>query len=365
MTGFDADSALATIESDLDGADDAWAAFDLDPYLSGDVRPVEPSVGIRRSDGLRLLYPGHEHVLIGEMESGKTWFAAASAAAELEHGHDVVYVHFEESTPVDLIERLRALGVPDDAMRKWLRFVAPDSPVTIEARAQLLDPAPTLVVLDGVNEAMALHSWAVREEAGAADFRRHLVKPFLRVGAATLACDHVVKDKESRGRYALGSIHKGNGVNGAIILLEAADPYGRRRRGRSRVYITKDRPGHLRQHGRPDQRLTGKTYIGELVVDDEQQTTPDLELNFYAPKADSTVPKISATDAAVWKVVCGLTSAGTVATQGAVREAAAIRASTTDASLDRLVDLGVLIESKGKRNARVFTPSQDRQKGDL
>jgi hypothetical protein len=50
------------------------------------------------------------------------------------------------------------------------------------ALAALLQPVPSLVVFGGVNEAMALHLWAIREEHGAAEFRRRLVKPCTGVG---------------------------------------------------------------------------------------------------------------------------------------------------------------------------------------
>jgi len=54
---------------------DSWVPIDLGPYLRGEIRPVEPSIGVIRTDGLRLLYPGKEHAVIGEMEAGKSWFA--------------------------------------------------------------------------------------------------------------------------------------------------------------------------------------------------------------------------------------------------------------------------------------------------
>jgi hypothetical protein len=57
-------------------------------------------------------------------------------------------------------------------------------------------------------------------------------------------------------------------------------------RGRSHLFVTKDRPGHLRRHGRPT-KTPGKTLLGELVVDDEQRFTPDLELTLYPTTVDN------------------------------------------------------------------------------
>lgn len=262
---------------------DSWQPIDLGPYLRGEIVRPEPTLGMARVDGQRMLYPGKEHAVIGEMESGKSWFALACVVAELMDRHHVIYIHFEESDPSDTIDRLLALGVPGATILDLFQFVGPERRANADVITDLLRARPTLVVLDGVNEGMSLHGMAIREEDGAAAFRRLVVKPCIRAGAATLSCDHVVKDKESRGRYALGSIHKGNALSGAQFSLENAEPFGRRMRGRSHVYVTKDRPGHLRRHGRPDERTPGKTFVGELVVDDTHTFNPWLELNLYAP----------------------------------------------------------------------------------
>ena len=67
---------------------------------------TEPTIGVTRQDGLRLLYPGKEHTCIGEMESGKSWLALACVVAELTKGNRVVYIHFEEANPNGIIHRL-------------------------------------------------------------------------------------------------------------------------------------------------------------------------------------------------------------------------------------------------------------------
>jgi hypothetical protein len=265
------------------GERDSWTPLDLGPYLRGEITRPEPTIGVYRRDGIRFIYPGKEHSVIGEMESGKSWFALACVAAELNNGNTVVYIHFEESDPSDTVERLQALGVPDEAIAARFRFIAPDRPVTAAQIGRLVaEPTPTLVILDGVNEGMSLMGAAIREEDGVAQFRRAVITPFIRAGCAVLTCDHVVKDKESRGRYALGSIHKGNALSGALIVLENADPFGRGARGRSHIYVTKDRPGHLRKHGRAT-KTPGKTYVGELIVDDTRTHVSYLDLTILAP----------------------------------------------------------------------------------
>jgi hypothetical protein len=344
---------------------DSWTPVDLAPYLNGHVVRAEPTIGLARSDGLRLLYPGKEHTVIGEMESGKSWFACACAAAELLAGNRVVCIHFEEADPADTIERLQALGVPNDTILARFTFIGPDQPVTADRLVRLLaPPVPTLVILDGVNEAMSLHRLAIREEDGAAAFRRLLVKPWTATGAATLAADHVVKDREKRGRDPLGSIHKGNGLTGALILLENAEPFGRNMRGRSHVYVTKDRPGHHRRNGRAG-GIPGKTYLGELVVDDTRRHVSYLDLAFWAPaeQTNATEPsrdpdRDDQDDNTVFETAVALSAKGKRLTARVMRAAVKIGNPRVDRSLDRLV-LADRIHETRTGNARIFTVPGD------
>jgi hypothetical protein len=220
-----------------------WEPIDLAPWPNGEIAPPpEPSLGIARSDGLRLIYPGREHAVVGETECGKTWLALGCVAAELTAGNHVVYIHYEEGDPGSTLERLRLLDVDPAMITKRLRFVAPSRPARIEWVTALLQPPPTLVVHDGVNEAMSLIGAEIIAVDGAAMFRRRLVTPFLRVGAATLACDHVPMVRDAGRRDAYGSVHKGNALDGARIMLENTAPFGRHMRGVSYVFATKDRP---------------------------------------------------------------------------------------------------------------------------
>jgi hypothetical protein len=219
-------------------------------------------------------------------------------------------------------------------------------------------------VLDGVNEAMSLHTMGIRDEDGVATFRRRLVKPFTTHGTAVLGADHVVKDQEKRGRSPLGSIHKGNGLTGSLILLENADPFGRGERGRSHVFITKDRPGYLRRHGKPAGKVAGKTFIGELVVDDQDswRRVDGLELKFWAPKEPSAEEvaqdDVPSDDEVVLQAVEKIAAKGLEANLRNVRRASkGMGNSRIDETLTDLVIDGRLIEKDGKHGARVFTRS--------
>jgi hypothetical protein len=363
--GFiDEATAQPTPPADAAPATGSWTPVDLGPYLDGLVQSVEPTMGLVRNDGVPLLYPGKEHAVIGEMEAGKTWFCLACVKAELLTGGHVVYLHFEEGEPSGTLDRLLDMDVPTAAIREQLHFVGPEHPGGSAEVADLVAVSPTLVVLDGVNEAMALHGWSIREEDGAARFRRYLVKPFTAVGVATLSADHVVKDTERRGRTALGSIHKVNGLSGALFLLETAEPFGRGARGRSHLSVLKDRPGYLRQHGRPDKSQRGKTYLGELVVDDTRPTgrqwlAVDLWPPPKDPRADPDEQSGNAghaeADVHILGIVTDLHAAGFDANVTRVKSRSSYGTDKTIQSLERLVLDGHLTEISGPRRARIFT----------
>ena len=335
-----------------------WEMVDLGPWLSGEHISPQPTVGISRTDGRKVIYAGREHTIAGETESGKTWFALECAAVEIRMGRDVLYIHYEEGDPGSTIERLRLLAVTPQDIAKHLRFVAPARPARGEWLSALLDPPPSLVIHDGVNEAMSLQGDDIFGADGAATFRRTLIKPCLAAGAATIACDHVTKNSESRGRYSYGSGHKINAVDGAAFQVENLQPFGRGLRGVSSVYVVKDRPGQLRAHGKPT-GLPGKTFFGVLTVDASPEAGPDF-LTFFPPKsdedsqADVTDPASEMADA-IYRVLNAMpdrTAESTRKLFAAMREEG-IKFTNTSArnALDDLVHAHRIVEITGKNNS--------------
>ena len=356
-------------DDQVDGEPTTWEPLELSPWLNGEITQPRPTLGITRSDGLRLIYPGREHAILGETESGKTWLALGCVAAELSVGNTVVYIHYEEGDPGSTIERLRLLGIDTHTMSTWLRFVAPSRPVRADWVKPLLHPVPTLVIHDGVNEAMSLMGADIKEVDGAATFRRQLVKPFRNAGAATIACDHMPINTIPGRRDAYGSVHKGNALDGARIMLENTAPFGRQMRGVSHVFVTKDRPGHLRTHGQPT-KTPGKTYIGTLVVDDEAYG-PDFAMLFFAPKDDEDkagqVFKLAEVADIVYDVIAALpdhTVASARMLYAEMRRAGQLfRDTSIRSAVDDLLVAGRLTEMAGKRGAKryraVLTASQE------
>lgn len=174
---------------------------------------------------------------------------------------------------------------------------------------------------------------------------------------------HVPKNLEGRGRDAYGSVHKGNAIDGARIVLDNVEPFGRGLRGVSYVYVTKDRPGQLRAEGRST-KLPGKTFFGTLVVDASDEG-PDF-LTFWAPKdaADPVGPgdKLTVTSNELADLVYEVLAALPDRTVRSQRELFALmrtsghpfREGAMRGAVDDLIVTGRLIEVPGKRGARGY-----------
>ena len=170
--------------------------------------------------------------------------------------------------------------------------------------------------------------------------------------------------KDESRREAYGSVHKGNALDGARILLENFKVSGREKRGVSNVFITKDRPGYLRSHGK-ECETPGRTFMGVLAVDDTHTFKP-FEMSFYKPRDDDEVEAAAASFGLsartladdVRELVFALpehTVASTRALKSQLRGAGhKVRAAKVDDAVDDLVRDGRLIEVFGKRGAKGY-----------
>ncbi len=234
-------------------------------------------------------------------------------------------------------------------------FVAPSKPLHHGWLDQLLARRPTLVVVDGVNEAMVLQGQKIDLE-GWSLVRRALIVPFKEIGAAVLECDHLPLSADPLRGDAYGTVHKGNVIDGVRFALVRKERFGRGRRGCAWLYSTKDRNGQVELHGSAND--SGAVYLGTLIVDDTD-TTPDF-LALYAPEPDEEKSSdcTSCLTDVVYEVILALPEQSvksTVLLSAAVRAAGhqyrdkAIR----DAAAD-LVIAGRLVEVFGKRGAKGY-----------
>jgi hypothetical protein len=231
----------------------SWRPVDLAPVLDGTWEKPQPTVG-KRSDGRGLFYPTKTHTMIGEAEAGKGWAALSACADEMAAGNHVVYIDFEDDHGT-VVDRLLTLGVSRTTIAAQFHYIRPEHPVTGRHLDELLDVLhtyhPTLVVVDGITEAMTLHGWNPLDNVDIALFNTRVVRRLTCTGAAQVSLDHVVKNGDNRGRYAIGGVHKLNIVSGASYILENRNPFGIGVTGRSTIKIAKDRPAQLRPYGLP------------------------------------------------------------------------------------------------------------------
>ena len=265
-----------------------WGRVDLGPFLDGDFDPPMPTIG-QRDDGVRLFYPGRIHSIFSEPEAGKTWFAMIVTASEMFEGNDVAFIDFEDSFE-GIVPRLLALGVPADMIRKQFIYVRPEETPKLGDKPLLfgsMTPQTTLVWVDGVTEAMMLFDLKTDKDTDVAAFWKHLPRPLAKLGPAVVLLDHVVKNHESRGRWASGSQHKLSGLNGTAYTLESIKPFGVGLTGRTRVWVSKDRPGQVRRHAVPsDAAPPPLRWLGDMVIKSE---VGGVLAHLYPPRdADGT-----------------------------------------------------------------------------
>ncbi|MEU5624242.1 DnaB-like helicase N-terminal domain-containing protein [Streptomyces tendae] len=339
-----------------------WSFSDLTPVLDGTHKPQQPVVGAR-DDGIGLFYPGRVNGIQGESEAGKSWVALVSCLVEINRGNHVVYLDFEDSE-AGVVSRLLLIGASPEDIQRLFHYVRPGStPTPVQLRqfiARIGDLGPSLVIVDGVTEAMVMMGLELKENTEIAKFGRMLLRPLADTGAAVVPLDHVVKNNESRGRYALGGVHKLNAVDGVQYMLEAVRPFGINTEGRSRLRIAKDRPAQIRRHALPGGR-NPMHWFADLVIRSEGEEFAAAHL--YPPierreeptertaeeeKAAQEEQELKDREDVVLKVLGKSTDP---LSKKALEELISGRASVTRRALTRLVHAGRVQAVQGSRGA--------------
>jgi hypothetical protein len=225
-----------------------------------------------------LFYLGKNHLVSGESEAGKSWLLLAVAADELRQGRGVLWVDGDDVGPGDLLERLCALGASEQAIEQCFAYVRPDEPLDDEKRGELVAQAEQrlcrLVALDGFNPLLTFQGLDANVGGDVERFYQ-LVDPFRKLrpgGAATVLTDNVVKSRETRGTWAIGSERKKSKAE-VHLGMKSLAPFLRDHTGKARLDVFKDRPGHLArpspgtfvlvsEHGRCSWRLDPDQSVG-------------------------------------------------------------------------------------------------------
>lgn len=261
-------NTIDTIPLRPPGVDDTttqhpWAPVDFDAILDGDLDSPKATV-LKRRDGKLLLYPYAVHSISGEPSSLKTWIALLAAVQELEHGNPVVMIDFEDR-PQSVATRLLQIGARPEQLRDphlW-RYIRPDIALDEHGARHLTTAVAgaTLAIIDGVTEAMSLHGMSVNDNDDVAKYIHMLPKRVADLGPATLQIDHVTKDSDSRGRYAIGGQHKLAAVTGTAMKAVVVRSGGKGQHAIVNVVLDKDKHG--------DVGPTGLT-VAEFHLDDTQ-----------------------------------------------------------------------------------------------
>ncbi|MFC8433716.1 AAA family ATPase [Streptomyces sp. NPDC057253] len=334
-----------------------WGAQDLRSVLDGSYRPPQPTVG-RRDDGVGLFYPGRMNSVASESEAGKTWFALIACLQEINDGNHVLYLDFEDDAG-GVVGRLLCLGAhPDDVLERF-HYVRPEnSPSDIDLidLAMILEHSPTLAIVDGVTEGMSLLGLELKDNTDVAKFGRQLLRPLMNSGAAVVTLDHVVKSSENRGRYSIGGVHKLNGLNGVMYMLENRRPFGIGVTGKSTVRVAKDRPGQIRKNGLS--HSSGMHWYADLVVKSETQEYAEAHL--YAPiqrdeedrEADEEEKRIGGLKR---KVLEAVQRAPEALTGKGIEDRVTGKAADIRRAVAELVDSGQISAKPGPRNSTLHS----------
>jgi hypothetical protein len=336
-----------------------WAAQDLRSVLDGSYRPPQPSVG-RRDDGVGLFYPGRMNSVASESEAGKTWFALVACLQEINDGHHVLYLDFEDDAG-GVVGRLLCLGANPADVLEYFHYVRPEnSPSDIDLidLAQVLETSPTLAIVDGVTEGMSLFGLELKDNTDIAKFGRLLLRPLQNAGAAVVTLDHVVKSSENRGRYSIGGVHKLNGLNGVMYILENRRPFGIGLTGKSTIRVAKDRPAQIRKNGLP--HSSGMHWFADLVV--KSESAEFAEAHLYAPvqrdeedrQEDEERKRL---DGIKRKVLEAIGKAKSPLTGKGIEDRVTGRAADVRRAVAELVDSGQIAAEPGPRNATLHTLS--------
>lgn len=341
----------------------SWRGQDLSAFVNGSYKPALPTVGAR-FDGVGVLYPGRMSTVAAESEAGKTWLALILVLQELNRGNHVVFIDFEDEA-AGVVGRLLPMGVALADLLERFHYIRPEEPLSVTDLVDLagvLQLSPTLAVVDGVTEGMSLHGLNINDNKDVAVFGRKVLRPLQEAGPAVLTLDHVVKSADNRGRYAIGGVHKLNGLNGVMYLMENIQPFGIGVKGRSRIRIAKDRPGQLRKESLPHE--SGLFWFADLVVD---ATEPNIiEAVLYPPIEQAAIEKETAEQEATSKaeaeiearkpkVLAVLAKAKSPLTQNEVIALVSGRESLTRRALTRLVHTDLVAETQGPNRSKLYS----------
>lgn len=260
-----------------DDGDGTWDWIDLAHVLDGDWDPPVPAL-LARNDGTALLYPGKVHSLAGEPGGGKSWIALAAVAETINAGGTALYIDYEDS-PDAFATRLLALGLTPAQISTQVTYVRPTGPLTVTDEQRLAAMQFTLVVIDSAGESLAVEGESPNDDDAVARWFRLLPRPLAHNGAAVLVIDHVTKNADTRGLWAIGSQRKMAALDGAAYALEVRVAPTKEQTGYMSIICAKDRHGtHQRGRVVAQVEVTAGTDVNVILTAPDPNAMPTTHM---------------------------------------------------------------------------------------
>ena len=226
----------------------SWKPIALSDYYDGLFQEVTANI-LTRTDGKSLIYAGKVHSFYGESESGKSWVAQIATAELLRADKKVIYIDFE-SDPQDIVKRLKGLGVSRANLLQYLTYIRPETARQVDDPywdAILTPDSASLVVIDGVTESLTMWGGETVDNDSITKWMRQFPRKVAQEsGAAVVLIDHITKNADTRGRFAIGGQAKLATIDGAAYIVEPIEVLSPGRVGSLTLRVTKDRIGDVR-----------------------------------------------------------------------------------------------------------------------
>jgi hypothetical protein len=275
-------------EAVLSENESSWKPVELKDYYDGLFQAPIATI-LKRSDGAGLIYEGRVHSIYGESESGKSWIAQIATAEMLKADKKVIYIDFE-SDAIDIVNRLKNLGVSRANLLQYFTYIRPDGPRDVSDpywKAILEPDSATLVIIDGVTESLTMWGGQTKDNDEITRWMRIFPRTVATAsGAAVVLIDHITKNAETRGRFAIGGQAKLATIDGAAYLVEPLEALSPGRTGTLTMRVTKDRPGFIRKVSGMWRKSDRTQETAIFTID---STRPQMQYVIGVPKGDDEV----------------------------------------------------------------------------
>ena len=163
----------------------------------------------------------------------------------VERGEHAMVVDFED-TAATTFTRLRQMGA-DERVVNQVHHVTPTTRYrdgALPGNVTDLAARCSIVLIDSTGEALAHSGLDQNVDDDVTTWMRHAPRALARLGPAVVLIDHQVKEKESQGRWAIGSHRKLAAIDGVAYTVRLVESFSKVKAGRVKVTCAKDRGGN-------------------------------------------------------------------------------------------------------------------------